>query len=66
MGHMMTKIVQDIRSLLICKNMRVACRRCSVLLSVSGAQSEIHYVYSVSLAYEDGILFMSGPFAARQ
>ena len=26
---------------------------------------EIHYVHSASLAYEDRIMFMSGPFAAR-
>ena len=27
---------------------------------------EIHYVHSASLAYEDGIVFMSEPSAARQ
>ena len=29
-------------------------------------EREIHYVHSASLAYEDGIVFMSEPFAARQ
>ena len=29
-------------------------------------EREIHYVHSASLAYEDGIMFMSEPFAARQ
>ena len=29
-------------------------------------EREIHYVHSASLAYEDGIVFMSGPSAARQ
>ena len=32
----------------------------------SMGEREIHYVHSASLAYEDGIVFMSGPFAARQ
>ena len=27
-------------------------------------EREIHYVHSASLAYEDGIVFMSEPFAA--
>ena len=27
---------------------------------------EMHYVHSASLAYEDGIVFMSEPSAARQ
>ena len=26
----------------------------------------LHHVHSASLAYEDGIMFMSEPFAARQ
>ena len=29
-------------------------------------EREIHYVHSASLAYEDGIVFMSEPSAARQ
>ena len=29
-------------------------------------EREIHYVHSASLAYEDGIVFMSEPAAARQ
>ena len=29
-------------------------------------EREIHYVISASPAYEDGIMFMSEPFAARQ
>ena len=29
-------------------------------------EKEIHYVHSASLAYEDGIVFMSKPAAARQ
>ena len=29
-------------------------------------EGEIHYVHSASLAYEDGIVFMSEPSAARQ
>ena len=29
-------------------------------------EREIHYVHSASLAYEDGIVFISEPFAARQ
>ena len=29
-------------------------------------EREIYYVHSASLAYEDGIVFMSGPFPARQ
>ena len=45
-----------------------------VILCLSGTLSErererereIHYVHSASLAYEDGIVFMSEPSAARQ
>ena len=29
-------------------------------------EREIHYVHSASLAYEDGIVFMSEPSAVRQ
>ena len=29
-------------------------------------EREIHYVHSASLAYEDGIVFMSDRFAARK
>ena len=29
-------------------------------------EREIHYVHSASLAYEDGIVFMSEPSAAKQ
>ena len=38
----------------------------AILLAESQREREIHYVHSASLAYEDGIVFMSEPSAARQ
>ena len=37
-----------------------------VKLDNKAREREIHYVHSASLAYEDGIVFMSEPSAARQ
>lgn len=31
-----------------------------------GEKEKIHYVYSASMAWEVGLVFMSRPFAARQ
>ena len=47
--------------------------QCSILqiewhsnLCLREREREIHYVHSASLAYEDGIVFMSEPSTARQ
>ena len=38
----------------------------NILMQVKDLNSLLHYVHSASLAYEDGIVFMSEPSAARQ
>ena len=44
----------------------LACEDTSMLESSAKERGVIHYVHSASLAYDDGIVFMSEPSAARQ